>query len=97
MKAKHHAQYVEMGGKERRDQLNIKFPEFAAKTKVRNEAVTSTLPVCSRRPGLAQARGCKRASTAAWCQSSVMRWLWYSKGAAMDGVTVTQSGTLDHT
>ena len=69
MKAKHHAQYVEMGGKERRDQLNIKFPEFAAKTKVRNEAVTSTLPVCSRRPGLARARGCKRASTAAWCQS----------------------------
>ena len=37
MRAQHHAQYVEMGGKERRDQLNIKFPEFAAKTKVRTE------------------------------------------------------------
>ena len=49
-RAKHHAQYVEMGGKERRDQLNIKFPEFSAKTKpVSSRAVPECILWCTTR------------------------------------------------
>ena len=33
LKGMHHAEYVEMGGRERRDQLAIRFPEFAGKPK----------------------------------------------------------------
>ena len=51
MKGQHHAQFVEMGGKQRRDQLNIRFPEFAAKTKpVSLPAVSHPLTACG--PGV---------------------------------------------